>query len=173
MEHNNTPVNLILNSGKKLPFNWYEFRGRYYRIFNNEIVLESNDLRTDEEIGFFIYRHLINPSILVIVIKTYVGFIYNTAIEDVKVFNDGFFICNTEDGLHKELRMSDTQIIIADDIYRLSNGIFVGVSNGIHYIVDIDSGEMKPVSESQIRYNEEKSVFESITKEGNWNEINI
>lgn len=160
-------INLILNSGEQLPYGWYKFRDKFYRIFNKNIHVQSTDIRINEEKGYFIYRHETNPSLLVIVIRNYVGFISNTDIDDIKVFSDGSFICNTEDGLHKELRISDNPIIIADDIYRLANGNFVGVSNGVHYLINTDTGESKPVSETEIRFNKESNDYESY-KNGTW-----
>ena len=170
----NLNANEIIEGGEKLPFNWFKYNGMYYRIFNGKVYIKTSELKILEDKYAFIYRHNNHPDILILAIRNYIGVISNTGIDEITVYDDGYYICNSEDGIHRELHAADMKIIVADSIYRLENDNFVGVSNGIHYLVDIETGDNKPVSRSKVRYNKEYNILETLDEATNeWKKLEI
>lgn len=152
----------ITKYGEKLHYNWYKYHNKYYRVYEGRIYNSVNDLKIVPAENSFIYPSR-DGSASIVCIGNYVGIAQNTSISSVIPFRDYFYICNTSDGSQRELRHADTVILYSDDIYRIESGEFIGVSNGVHWLIHItqDSVDKEPLGKNPIVWDN-GSYFEML-----------
>lgn len=147
----------IVKYSEHLLFDWYKLNNRYYLIRNGRVQGSTLHLIIDEKTHS--YRFPTSDGYATILdINGYNTILPNSSISSINIFEDLFFICNTADGTKKELRRFDLVLFRADDIYRLENGEFIGVSNGIHNIMNLTEKDIKkkPISKNTVRWNNGK-----------------
>lgn len=138
MENN---INLIAQSGKELGFGWYEYDGVFYRIFNDQILIRTNDLNINVEEQAFAYRAwLSQPNMTTVVIGNYVGIVQSPPAT-IEMYKDGYYIHNTTDGRHRELKSGDVSLVKADEIKRIKEG-FLCISDGVYYLYNGEEVKM-------------------------------
>lgn len=161
----------LIQNSEELKYGWYRtYTGQYIRVANGQIIELANRLKIWEDFPAFAYDTS-NGYGVVITIGKYESVIASNDIDSVELFSDGYIICNTPDRMKKQLRRGDEAILNADDIYRVENGLFVAVSNDVHYAVIMKSTEdvsTKPVAKGKIKYDEESDSF--FWLDGNKNE---
>ena len=168
MELNGT---IIENDGEALEYGWYKYKDHYYRVFHGQVLSHTTELKIDTEKGYFLYKSN-DPSIVILVKGNYIGTILNTHINNVDVLNDLYFITNTVDGRGRELRSADLVVFRADDIYQIESGEYVGVSNGVHNLID-ENLKPSPVSEYKIRFNKDTGKYENFFRNEKWVELKM
>lgn len=161
----------LIENSIELKYGWYHTdTGQYIRVANGQIIELANRLRIWETFPAFVYDTS-NGYGAVVTIGKYESVIAGNDIDSIELFSDGYIICNTPDRMKRQLRRGDEAILNADDIYRVENGLFVAVSNGVHYAVIMKSTEdisTKPVAKGKIKYDEESDSF--FWLDGNKNE---
>lgn len=163
--------NIIENDGERLDYGWYKYKDHFYRVFHGQVLSHTTELKINTEKGYFLYKSN-DPSIVILVKGNYIGTILNTPISSVEVLNDLYFITNTADGRGRELRSADLVIFRADDIYQIESGEYIGVSNGVHHIID-ENMKATPVSEYKIRFNKESGKYENHFQNEKWMELRM
>lgn len=154
-------LDVIIGYGDTLPYDWYGYYGKYYRIIQRQLIAVTSNLEIDEDIKSFKYTTPDGMS-TVLVIGQYVGVLVNNSLSSVQAFRDYYYISDTPEGIKRQLRRGSITIFVADDIYRLDNGQFVGVSNGVHYLMNIhdDKVDKKPVSKYRLRSTPDGKIEE-------------
>lgn len=168
-------VNLkeVMSKGEALPFSWYKYNERYYRIFENQLLAVSNRVAIDLDNNSYKYLSEGGDSV-VLVIGRYSTQIVTSSLDSIQAFQDYYYIKDDITGTKKELKYGDNTIVRSDDLYRLSNGRFIGVSNGVHYILVHKDTTFKkiPLGHNKIRYNNDLSIYEELVND-NWIEIKL
>lgn len=152
----------LIEKSEELKYGWYRTdTGQYVRVANGQVIELANRLRIWEDFPAFAYDTNDGYGVLITMMK-YDIVIAGNDINSIELFPDGYIICNTSDRMKKQLRKGDDAILNADDIYRVENGLFIAVSNGVHYAVIMKSAEdirTKPIAKGKIKYNEESDAF--------------
>ncbi len=135
----------IRSMGTKVKENhdWYRYRDYYYLITRRrmdgplQIITKTRHLVIDEISNSYKFLTIDGMS-TILHIGGCTTIVMSPLLSEIIPFRDEFFICPTSDGTQKELRRGSMLFASADDFYRMKNGVFVGVSDGIHTILKMD-----------------------------------
>ena len=170
-------VKNILESGKKLPFNWYEYEGKYYNIYDEESIrYESNDLLYDMDKGYYLApmktSHGVNATLMFCKGVENVKYVY---YKDVEFIYDRYYIVNNPDMGIKELHYlndtteDDTTVTSDDIIYLGQPCIFYTLSYKTYYMLLIKDGVIQstPVAcpNNDIRSSETAIVAQDLQRQ--------
>lgn len=140
-------TNLIKSSGTKLDLDWYLYNGEYYFIPDDTIKYKTTDVIINANAGFFSFP-LTNPYGACYFIRGFFKISLGTDYRDISAFDDGYYIRPFSNGYGRALcyvglgdNYPSSDVVFFTEngtIYRLSNNLFVSVSGGVHYLIQVN-----------------------------------
>lgn len=149
----------IQANGKAVGFSWYLYEGEYYQIYSNKIrYSRQRNIKIDTHHGWYILD-IANMNAVLLYIDGFEKILSGVDIADIVIYPDRYFIFKSPDKKKTELWRHDAQLVVADNIYRLTEEFWCLCSNGIYYLSNLDGRSSIPVGRWPLLYDPNRNIL--------------
>lgn len=163
---------IITDDGERLGLSWYKYNDEFYQVYNGKILRSRQKrLLMNVKEGWFILD-IEHTNACLVYIDGYEKILNGVSPEDIVIYPDKYYLFLSPLNRVKELWRMDSQILVADDIYRLNETLWCLCSNGIYYLSNLNSRESIPIGKYPLHYDPDKYILFYVDLENN-QQVNI